>query len=127
MEDSVPKPGSSPPPVDILGTLLRQWKAIAAGVVAVTFLAAVVSLLLPKTYRAEAALLINPSPYKTSALEQSPLDVDTYKEILRSPGLVEEVRARIGLTDMTVEGARLSSSRASGPNRFMMKFFSLII
>ena len=89
--------------MDLIGVLVRQWKAIALGVFAVTILAVIVSLFLPKTYRAEVSLLINPSPYKSSSLEQAPLDVDIYDRMLRSPGLIEEVRASLGLEQMTVE------------------------
>lgn len=89
--------------VDVVRVLVRQWKPIALWVVAVTVLAAAASLTLPKTYRAEACLLINPSPYKSSSLEQSPLDPDIYEKMLRMPALIEEVRAVLRLDGMTVE------------------------
>jgi uncharacterized protein involved in exopolysaccharide biosynthesis len=87
----------------MVGVLVRQWKSIAVWVFIVTVLAALVSLFLPKTYRAEALLLINPSPYKSSSLEQSPLDVDTYERMLRSPALIEEIRAALHLEKKTIE------------------------
>lgn len=89
--------------MDVVGVLVRQWKAIALWVSLVTVLAAVVSLFLPKTYRSEATLLINPSPYKSSSLEQAPLDVDIYDRMLRSPALIADVRTLLGLTNLTVE------------------------
>ncbi len=70
------------------------------------FLAGVISLFIPKSYRAEAVLLINPSPYKSSSLEQPPLDVDIYEKMLRAPALVEEVKRKAGLGDITVEKLR---------------------
>jgi len=83
---------------------MRQWKSIAAWTFLVAILSAVVSLFLPKTYRAEVSLLINPSPYKSSPLEQSPLDVDTYERMLRAPALIEDVRSQLRVADTTVEG-----------------------
>jgi uncharacterized protein involved in exopolysaccharide biosynthesis len=89
--------------VDVLGALSRYWKTIALWTAVVTVAAAAVSMVLSKTYQAEAVVLINPSPYKSSSLEQSPLDVDIYEKMLRSPALIEEVRAFLKLDDMSVE------------------------
>ena len=97
-------PGQDPASrVDVLGALSRCWKTIALSTVAVTVVAAAVSLVLPKTYQAEAVVLVNPSPYKSSSLEQSPLDVDIYEKMLRSPSLIEEVKAFLKLDDLSVE------------------------
>lgn len=92
--------------VDTLGAVIRRWKSIGIGTVLVTVLAGAMSYLLPKTYQATAQLLINLSPYKSSSLEQAPLEVDTYERLLRHPGHVEEVKKRLNLHEMTVESLR---------------------
>jgi len=89
--------------IDTLGALTRHWKFIALSVAVVTVLAAIISLFIPKTYRAEAVLLVNPSPYKSSSLEQSPLDVDIYEKMGRSPSLIEEVKTLLKIEDISVE------------------------
>lgn len=104
--DRTQSPQDSTLRIDVLGAIIRYWRFIAFWTVVATILAAFLSSLLPRTYMATACLLINPSPYKTSSLEQPPLDVDVYDRMLRSAALVKKVRDQVGLKDVTVERLR---------------------
>jgi len=103
LEKPIAPPSGEPQGIDTLGVLARQWRFVLFWVAAATVLAAVVSFLLPEKFRATAYLLVNPSPYKSSSLEQPPFQVDTYERMLRSPALVEQVRRKVGLEDVAIE------------------------
>ena len=106
MENSAQAAPDPPQRLDTIGVLLRRWKFITIWTIIVMVLVGGLSSLLPDVYSATAYLLINPSPYKSTSLEQPPLTVDTYENILRSLPLVEEVRTTLNLRHMTLESLR---------------------
>lgn len=103
MDNSIQAGGDPKPRIDTIGVLLKRWKFITLWVLIVTVLAGLMTSALKNRYEAIAYLLVNPSTYKSSTLDQPPLEVDVYQRILTSPELVASVKERLGFEDMTIE------------------------
>ncbi len=78
--------------VRFLRVLYRRRKMIVQGTIAVTFLVAVVSLIWPQTWRAEARVLVSTPKYKeTLRLVPQPFDVLTYQGVMASDRIYMQI------------------------------------
>ena len=95
---------------DYIRIIVKRYKFIVAFSFICVLITAAVSYFMPNTYQAEA-MLLSISPPARSDLEFSTLSVQAYKELLKSPALIQKLMKKIGIKNISLEAFSNQSLR----------------
>lgn len=85
-----------------VGILLKNRRVILGGTLLCMAIAAIVSLVIPKVYEAEATLLIMPPKFQTE-LAPNVLSIPAYQTILEGKEIIKQVIDKLKLKNITFE------------------------